>query len=240
MHESVERYIAKVLRDTGIPIARRREIADEIRSHLAESAAARIRDGVCSGCASRDAIEAFGPARIVRRKLVWQQWRDDVFANRVRLIGPAALGVIGALAFALLDTIVLRASLGIGGAVRVFLVIALCAWTATLVHLRLMRPRPDSEVSTLVLTARFGGAVLAGIMSVVATGVGLAANAFSNRSGITEWSFYSALAKALDEGNYGPVTAIVIAAVLGGVVLARVAASRVSADISDAVGPALE
>lgn len=226
MHESIERYVGAVLRDSGIPIERRREIADEMRSHLHEAATARARDGVCIGCAARDAIEAFGPAHAIRRRLVLQQWREDAIAATVRLTVILPLGFMAGLALFFVEMLMPATRVGMVAAIWAGLVTVLSGWIATLAELRVMRPRPRDETSRQRLTMRFSAAILAVATPLIALIVLLSENALSQRLGTVSSEFVDAFIAALAERGYAPVIVLGIFVGIGGWAMARIAWRR--------------
>ncbi|MFN0137149.1 MAG: hypothetical protein ACKVS9_13645 [Phycisphaerae bacterium] len=226
MHESIERYVGAVLRDSGIPLERRREIGDEMRLHLHEAATARVRDGVCIGCAARDAIEAFGPAHALRRRLMLQQWRSDMSVACARLPLILPLGLVAGLAQFLAEVVVPGTRVGMLAAVSAGVVTAFSGWIAALAEIRIMRPRPRDETSRQRLTMRFSAAILAVATPLIALVVLLSENALSQRLRTDSSEFVEAFIAALAERAYAPVIVLGVFAGIGGWAMARIAWRR--------------
>jgi hypothetical protein len=71
MHEDsiIERWIGSCLAGSGLPVERRAEVADELRSHLEQLVAAKRDAGLPERQAGEAALADFGPPDVLRRQL---------------------------------------------------------------------------------------------------------------------------------------------------------------------------
>lgn len=73
----IERWMGSCLAGSGLPVERRAEVADELRSHLEQLVAAKRDAGLPERQACKAALVDFGPPDVLRRQLRQHQRRLD-------------------------------------------------------------------------------------------------------------------------------------------------------------------
>lgn len=170
----LERQIAAVLRNSGLPMDRRAEIAEELRGHL-ENRIVHHRDAGLSGAQAVEAALAdFGPAGVIRRQLRHQQWMLDRRRALVEIQRPTwACGLLVGLNALYVAAIAVLHPLPLSPLVRCLWGLVLLAgflllwlvpmyWTA-LLCCRMQRRRPREEyrvVRSFLRGMTWGGVLL--------------------------------------------------------------------------------
>lgn len=231
MRDEVNRYLASVLRDTAIEIARRSEIAEEMRSHIEQSAAARRAAGDCPGCAIRGAIDEFGPATVLRGRLRRRQLVADLmralrsvrrlswipFLGGSAIVGAVLLGgpakAYAATAYAAAGV----AAMTTAGCLALFMLIAEMA------HARLTRCRPRDELAVWSRFLRWSLLVTLLMVVVVSCGALAAGMAFAAKHGTPIGVYLDSYGAAVGERGHVLLAglAAVIATATGMTILER-------------------
>ena len=158
MHDQtrVDKWIARALAHTGMPLDRRAETAEEWRSHLNHLIDDNRDAGMTDEQAVRAALGAFGAPEILRLQLRREQRGLDRRAAMAEVRKGAPLFVVVPTVLVVLLSLAVRpASLWaavIGGLcfiVSIAAVGALCAYFGGLFTLRIMRSRPRTEFAFL-------------------------------------------------------------------------------------------
>ncbi len=149
----IEKSIATVLTDSRLPMARRAEVAEELRDHLSQLVEDKCTEGMSEVSAVEAALADFGSLDEIRRQLRKQQGvldRKQVVAKLRWFIWPAIVGS-GVVASLIAIFAPPPASVSLRCLFGACIFFAICGMllayggSAELLVLRLQRPRPKSE-----------------------------------------------------------------------------------------------
>jgi hypothetical protein len=186
-HSSLDEYVAACLRGTRLAPDRRREAAEELRSHLADRIAAKRRTGLDEDQSIRAAISEFGLPQRIRKGFHRQQVLLDIHAGlvetRKNLWQPLLYGgIAGLLAFGI-HFRTGRIGAAVVTACTMFFILSVVTagfmFVCSTLSYRLRRPLLRSEYRFLPSLARWSFAVAAAI-AVIALLAMLTSAAFVN------------------------------------------------------------
>ena len=151
--ERVNQWLERCFRRSGMSISRRLEMADEWRSHIETDVSALEVQGMIRSEATETALRRFGRPETLRRRLRWQQLRQDMrdafLSCRRQSLWIAAPGAIFAMAIALcvpgFIPLSVRVTGGLGLVVDVVGAVVIFALVGTFLEQRIKRERPRSE-----------------------------------------------------------------------------------------------
>lgn len=157
MHKdtTIDSHIAAILHQSGLPLKRRAEVADELRCHLEQLIATKESAGLTSELAVEAALADFGSPQVIRKQLMKQQRKLDRRLALVEFRHSAKLlvGSCGffAMVFALTapgpGTFGPRCLVGVCLFVVMLLIASVPVYFAALLALPVQRQRPIAEYS---------------------------------------------------------------------------------------------
>ena len=157
MHESsiIDRRIAAILTGSGLPLERRAEVADELRSHLEQLISAKHRAGMTGEHAVDAVLTDFGSPNVIRNQLKKQQRRLDRRLALLEVRGCIWWLVSWSGLFGIVCAITAPGSVAAGprcliGAclfASMLLIVSVPMYLAELLSLPVQRRRPNAEYS---------------------------------------------------------------------------------------------
>lgn len=157
MHEDsiIDSRIAAILTGSGLPLERRVEVADEMRSHLEQLISAKHSAGLIGKHAVETALTDFGSPEVIRRQLTKQQRRLDRRSALFEVRRCIWWLVTGCGLFAMVCAILAPGPIAAGprclaGAclfVGMLLIMSVPMYLAELLSLQVKRRRPSAEYS---------------------------------------------------------------------------------------------